>query len=83
MTVTAFAIDMRDSAFHSDPQPVLHAVRARGRGERDVVGILLATHHNDCSVRLGSSALSRDSVSEGSRRRSRDAWQQGGAPPSR
>ena len=32
-------VDMRDPAFRSDPHPVLHAVRARGRAERDVVGI--------------------------------------------
>ena len=53
-------VDMRDPAFRSDPHPVLHAVRARGRAERDVVGIWLATHHADCSAGLRSSALSRE-----------------------
>ena len=53
-------IDMRDPAFRSDPHPVLHAVRARGRAERDVVGIWLATHHADCSAGLRSNQLSRE-----------------------
>jgi len=55
-----FPIDMRDPAFRSDPHPVLHAVRARGRAERDVVGIWLATHHADCSAGLRSNQLSRE-----------------------
>jgi len=53
-------VDMRDPAFRRDPHPVLHAVRARGRAERDVVGIWLATHHADCSAGLRSSQLSRE-----------------------
>ena len=53
-------VDMRDPAFRSDPHPVLHAVRARGRAERDVVGVWLATHHADCSAGLRSSQLSRE-----------------------
>ena len=36
-------IDMRDPAFRNDPHPLLRAVRERGRVERDVVGIWLAT----------------------------------------
>ena len=51
---------MRDPAFRSDPHPLLHTLRARGRVERDVIGIWLATHHADCSAGLRSSALSRE-----------------------
>jgi len=60
MTTPPPVVDMRDPAFRSDPHPVLHAVRARGRAERDVVGIWLATHHADCSAGLRSSQLSRE-----------------------
>ena len=51
---------MRDSAFRSDPHTLLHAVRARGRVERDVVGVWMATHHADCSAGLRSNQLSRE-----------------------
>ena len=53
-------VDMRDPAFRSDPHPLLHTLRARGRVERDVVGIWLATHHADCSTGVRSSQLSRE-----------------------
>ena len=53
-------VDMRDPAFRSDPHTLLHAVRARGRVERDVVGIWMATHHADCSAGLRSTQLSRE-----------------------
>ena len=53
-------VDMRDPAFRSDPHKLLHAVRARGRVERDVVGIWMATHHADCSAGLRSTQLSRE-----------------------
>ena len=53
-------VDMRDPAFRSDPHTLLHAVRARGRVERDVVGIWMATHHADCSSGLRSNQLSRE-----------------------
>ena len=59
-SVASAVVDMRDPAFRSDPHPVLHAVRARSRAERDVVGIWLATHHADCSAGLRSSQLSRE-----------------------
>ena len=39
---------------------MLHALRARGRAERDVIGIWLATHHADCSAGLRSNQLSRE-----------------------
>ena len=57
---TSPLVDMRDPAFRNDPHPLLHTVRARGRVERDVVGMWLATHHADCSAGLRSSALSRE-----------------------
>src|SRR5207344_2061488 len=60
MSTAPAVIDMRDPAFRSDPHPVLHAVRARGRAERDVVGAWLATHHADCSAGLRSNQLSRE-----------------------
>ncbi|MCE9657542.1 MAG: cytochrome P450 [Burkholderiales bacterium] len=60
MTTPPLAVDMRDPAFRNDPHPLLHAVRARGRAERDVVGIWLATHHADCSAGLRSNQLSRE-----------------------
>ena len=53
-------VDMRDPAFRNDPHPLLHTVRTRGRCERDVVGIWLATHHADCSTGVRSSQLSRE-----------------------
>jgi len=53
-------VDMRDPAFRSDPHTLLHAVRARGRVERDVVGVWMATHHADCSAGLRSNQLSRE-----------------------
>jgi len=53
-------VDMRDPAFRSDPHKLLHAVRARGRVERDVVGVWMATHHADCSSGLRSNQLSRE-----------------------
>ena len=53
-------VDMRDPAFRSDPHALLHAVRARGRAERDVVGVWMATHHADCSAGLRSNELSRE-----------------------
>jgi cytochrome P450 len=53
-------VDMRDPAFRSDPHPLMHALRARGRVERDVVGVWMATHHADCSAGLRSSQLSRE-----------------------
>ena len=53
-------VDMRDPAFRSDPHTLLHAVRARGRVERDVVGVWMATHHADCSSGLRSNQLSRE-----------------------
>ncbi len=60
MPTPPLVVDMRDPAFRNDPHPLLHAVRARGRAERDVVGIWLATHHADCSAGLRSSQLSRE-----------------------
>ena len=53
-------VDMRDPAFRDDPHLLLHTLRARGRVERDVVGIWMATHHADCSAGLRSNLLSRD-----------------------
>jgi cytochrome P450 len=53
-------VDMRDPVFRSDPHSLLHAMRARGRVERDVVGVWMATHHADCSTGLRSSQLSRE-----------------------
>ena len=57
---TAPLVDMRDPAFRSEPHPLLHAMRGRGRVERDVVGIWMATHHADCSAGLRSNQLSRE-----------------------
>ena len=54
------AVDMRDPAFRNDPHTLLHQMRERGRVERDVIGIWLATHHADCSTGLRSSQLSRE-----------------------
>lgn len=54
------AVDMRDLAFRNDPHTLLHQLRERGRVERDVIGIWLATHHADCSTGLRSSQLSRE-----------------------
>jgi cytochrome P450 len=53
-------IDMRDAAFRNDPHPLLHRMRERGRVERDVIGVWLATHHADCSAGVRSSQLSRE-----------------------
>ena len=60
MPAPPLVVDMRDPAFRSDPHPLLHALRARGRAERDVVGIWLATHHADCSAGLRNNQLSRE-----------------------
>jgi cytochrome P450 len=46
------AVDMRDPAFRNDPHTLLHRLRERGRVERDVMGIWLATHHADSSTGL-------------------------------
>jgi hypothetical protein len=54
------AVDMRNPAFRNDPHTLLHRLRERGRVERDVIGIWLATHHADCSTGLRSSQLSRE-----------------------
>ena len=56
----AIPVDMRDPAFRNEPHRLLHRVRERGRAERDVLGIWLATHHADCSAGLRSSQLSRE-----------------------
>jgi cytochrome P450 len=53
-------VDMRDPAFRNDPHTLLHTVRERGRAERDVVGVWMATHHADCSAGLRSPQLSRE-----------------------
>jgi cytochrome P450 len=53
-------IDMRDPAFRDDPYPLLHALRERGRVERDVVGIWLVGHHADVSAGLRDLHLSRE-----------------------
>jgi len=60
MPTLPLAVDMRDPAFRSDPHSLMHAVRARSRVERDVVGVWMATHHADCSAGLRSSQLSRE-----------------------
>jgi hypothetical protein len=54
------AVDMRDLTFRNDPHTLLHQLRERGRVERDVMGIWLATHHADFSTGLRSSQLSRE-----------------------
>ncbi len=51
---------MRDPAFRNDPYPLLHALRERGRVERDVIGIWLIGHHADVSAGLRDHHLSRE-----------------------
>jgi cytochrome P450 len=53
-------IDMRDPAFRDDPHPLMHALRERGRIERDVIGIWLIGHHADVSAGLRDNKLSRE-----------------------
>jgi cytochrome P450 len=58
--MTTTPIDMRDPAFREDPYPLLHALRERGRIERDVVGVWLIGHHADVSAGLRDNRLSRE-----------------------
>jgi cytochrome P450 len=58
--MTTTPVDMRDPAFRDDPYPLLHALRARGRVERDVIGIWLVGHHADVSAGLRDPHLSRE-----------------------
>ena len=51
---------MRNPAFRDDPYPLLHALRERGRIERDVIGIWLVGHHADVSAGLRDHQLSRE-----------------------
>jgi cytochrome P450 len=53
-------VDMRDPAFREDPYPLLHALRQRGRIERDAVGVWLIGHHADVSAGLRDNELSRE-----------------------